>query len=191
MRAQDQDGPPAGWVANGNVLVPSPLVAAYAARRQVVKGVCRSKPCNRRIELDPLTMCGEGLGRLTMEQVQQLWRCNRLGGCAMEFRAERPEAPLVLGQFIGKPNVRLRLKCRGDRCKFFRVWRVEEMIAGLQKRGQGGNSTPVSELGAMMTTPCPLCKKANWTADVLWIETDTMGWRASGEGSFDRIAEGG
>ena len=93
--------------------------------------------------------------------------------------------PLVLGQFVGRPNVRLRLKCRGDRCKFHRLWRVEEMIAGLEKRGQGGARTEVDGLGSKMTTACPMCKRVNWTAEILWVNTDTMGWKARGERSFE------
>ena len=46
---------------------------------------------------------------------------------------------------------------------------------------------PADALGAMMTTPCPLCNKASWTAEVLWMDTSTMGWKATGERSFDRL----
>jgi len=90
-----------------------------------------------------------------MRQVQALWLCHRIDGCRLDFHAEKPLVPLTLGQFVGRPNVRVRLKCRGDRCKFHRLWRVEEMIAGLEKRGQGSSGTEVDGLGAKMTTACP------------------------------------
>jgi hypothetical protein len=35
-----------------------------------------------------------------------------------------------------------------------------------------------------MTTACPLCKKVNWTAEILWVRTDSMGWKTSGERTF-------
>jgi len=184
------DGPPRGWTLSGGVVAPGDRVADFAARQQRVKGVCRAKGCSRRVELEPAALCGAGLGLLGMMAIQKTWRCQRLDGCNLDFHATPPEVPLRLGQFIGRPNVRLRLKCRQDRCKFFRVWRVEEMIAGLQKRGQDGAATEVDALGAMMTTPCPLCKKASWTAEVLWADTSTMGWKAMGERSFDRLAGG-
>ncbi len=72
---------------------------------------------------------------------------------------------------------------RGDRCTFHRLWLVEEMIAGLEKRGQGSR-TEVDELGAKMTTACPTCKRVSWAADILWVSTDT--W-AGGRAASDRL----
>lgn len=184
------DGPPPGWVSHSGAIEPAPRVADYAARLQVVKGVCRATGCNRRVELEPKALCGAGLGLVSMDQVKNLWRCHRIDGCALDFHNEPPLNPLRLDHFLGRPNVRLRLRCRGDRCKFFRVWRVEEMIAGLTKRRQGDGRTEVEKLGAMMTTACPLCKRSNWTADVLWVSTDTMGWKALGEQTFDQREAG-
>ncbi|MDB5480482.1 MAG: hypothetical protein JWO83_1535 [Caulobacteraceae bacterium] len=125
-----------------------------------------------------------------MRQVQALWRCQRVEGCGLDFHKEKPLNPLILGQFVGRPNVRVRVRCRGDRCKFHRLWRIEEMIAGLEKRGQGGARTEVDGLGAKMTTPCPMCKRVNWGAEILWVNTDTMGWKARGERSFEPGAPG-
>jgi hypothetical protein len=124
-----------------------------------------------------------------MRQVQGLWRCQRLDGCGLDFHNEPPLHPLRLDQFVGRPNVRVRLRCRGDRCKFFRVWRVEEMIAGLVKRRQGDDRTEIEALGKKMTAACPL-KRVNWTAEVLWVSTDTMGWKALGERSFEQRGAG-
>ena len=180
------DGPPPGWVSHSGVVEPAETVAAYAARGQAVKGACRSSGCNRRVELDPKALCGVGLGQLSMRKVQGLWRCQRLDGCGLEFRNEPPLHPLRLDQFVGRPNVRVRLRCRGDGCKFFRVWRVEEMIAGLTNRRQGDDRTEIEALGKKMTAACPLCKRVNWTAEVLWVSTETMGWKALGERSFEQ-----
>ena len=72
----------------------------------------------------------------------------------------------------------------------FRMWRVEEMIAGLEKRSRGGDRTEVEALGGMMSSACPICKKVNWTAEVLWIDTGTMGWKSMGERSFERLEAG-
>ena len=41
------------------------------------------------------------------------------------------------------------------------------MMAGLEKRGQGGARTEVDSLGAKMTSACPMCKRVNWTAEIL------------------------
>ncbi len=98
---------------------------------------------------------------------------------------EPPLAPLMLGMFVGKPNVRVRVRCRRERCTFFRIWTVEEMIAGLAKRGHDGRRTEVERLGSMMTAPCTVCKRVNWGAEILWVNTDTVCWRALGERSFE------
>ena len=64
------------------------------------------------------------------------------------------------------------------------------MIAGLEKRGQGDGRTEVDSLGAMMTSACPLCKKVNWAAEIHWVDTSTMGWKALGERTFEPGAPG-
>ena len=66
-----------------------------------------------------------------------------------------------------------------------------KVIAGLQKRRKGDGHTEVAALGALMSGPCPACKKSNWVAEMLYVDTGTMGWRALGEKSFDSIPAGG
>lgn len=181
------DAPPPGWVSHSGVLEPAPRVGDYAARGQVVKGVCRANGCFRRVELDPKELCGQGLGAITMDQVKRLYRCARLDGCSIDYHNEPPAARLRLDQFVGLPNVRVRLRCRRAGCKFFRVWRVEEMIAGLTKRQQGGSHTEIDALGPMMTSACPLCHRTNWGAEILWADTSTVGWRTMGERYFEGV----
>ena len=60
------------------------------------------------------------------------------------------------------------------------------MIAGLVKRGEEGGQTGADELGAKMRSACPKCKRVAWTAEVMWVNTDTMGWKALGERPFER-----
>lgn len=185
------DGMPPGWVSLNGIVEAADAVGAYAARLQPIKGVCRGNGCFRRVELDPGELCAKGLARLSMRQVERWYRCQRLEGCGLEFHAERAGNPLRLEQFIGRPNVRVRVSCRGSGCRYFRVWRVEEMIAGLQKRKAGDGRTEVDKLGGLMSQPCPLCKKVNWTAAILWVSVDTMGWRQLGERSFDKVEKAG
>jgi hypothetical protein len=67
---------------------------------------------------------------------------------------------------------------------------VEQVIAGLETRKKGGGRTEVTALGALMSGPCPACRTSNWVAEVLYVDTETMGWRALGEKSFDSIPKG-
>jgi hypothetical protein len=142
------------------------------------------------VDLEPKALSAIGLGLLSMTVVSRMWQCQRPDGCRLDYHDTTPEVPLRLSHFVRRPNVRVRLRCRGQGCTFCRVWRVEEMIAGLKKRGQGGEATEIAALGKMMSGPCPLCKKADWTGEVLWVDTATMGWKVNGERSFDRLETG-
>jgi hypothetical protein len=182
-----RDGLPPGWTSINGIVGPGARVADFAAGGQAVKGVCRSQRCFRRVELDPNAISKSGLAALSMSQVQRLWMCQRLDGCGLDFPPEAPALPLRLELFVGRPNIRLRLRCRGGGCKFFRLYVVEQIIAGLARREKGGGHTEVSALGALMTTACPTCGKTNWAAEILHVDTGAMGWRALGERSFDSI----
>jgi len=184
------DGPPAGWVSITGVLAPGVSVAAYAARQQPVKAVCRTKGCYRRLDLDPTELCGERLGPFPMEKIKRLYECRRWNGCGLDFHDEPAQRKLRLEEFTGRPNVRLRLRCRSGSCKFFRVWLVEEMIEALRKRKAGSGATEIEGLGKMMTTACPLCKKVNWLAEILWANMNTVGWKQLGERSFNHMEPG-
>jgi len=184
------DGLPEGWTSENGVVTASGTIAAYAARLQLVKGACREKGCSRRIEIDARHLCGRGLGRLSMQQIQDLYRCHRIDErCAIQWHAEPAQNPLRLGALVGKPNVRVRVRCRGNECKYFRVVRVEEMIAGLMKRKQGDEKTDVDALPKLMTSGCPICHKTNWAVEVLYVSTQTMGWRQMGERSFESATQ--
>ncbi len=182
------DDPPAGWTASDNVLRPGSRVCDFAARGQTLIGVCSAQDCRRRTTLAPDALLRIGAPGLDMARVKRLWACQRLDGCSMSWHNEPPTNPLRLGHCRGKPYVRLKVRCRGNGCRYYRVYRAEEMIEGLRKRGVGDADAEIFTLGARMTSGCPLCKKANWTVDVLWLNTDTTGWKQIGERWFDEIA---
>jgi len=179
-----RENPPPGWISANGVLEPASQVAAFAARGQVVRGRCESKECARKVRIDPNDLCGKGQGLLKMRQIEQLHRCQRLDGCSLIFYADPSTPPLHLEWLTGRANVRIRLRCRGAGCKFARVWVVETMIEGLKKAGKGHGGTEVQALGKLMTQPCPVCRKVNWTADVLWANTETAAWRQSGAETY-------
>lgn len=186
------DGLPQGWTSTSGIVEPAETVAAYAARRQAVKGACKIRGCYRRLALDPMQLCGKGFGRLTMTRVQRFFECNRPDeDCALDWHKEPAGIPLTLGAFIGKPNIRVRVRCRGNGCRFFRVWKVEEMIAGLIKRKQGDERTEIDKLPAMMTSGCSLCGKSNWAVEVLYVNPQTVGWKQLGERAFDSATQSG
>jgi hypothetical protein len=189
ISAMGTDRPLSGWISLSGVLSPGQTVAAYAARGQRVKGACRATGCSRRVDIDPRTLAGEGYTKVHMTRLRDLWRCHRLDGCQLSFYDDRPDFPLRLGHLVGKPHVRLRARCRRDGCKYFRVWLVEQIITGLAARNVGDERTEVAAVGGLMKTPCPMCKRVNWAADVLWANTESVGWRVDPEGTFARVAK--
>ena len=60
----------------------------------------------------------------------------------------------------------------------------------VERRCSGGERTESDKLAAEMSSGCPHCKKSNWVADVLWANTDTVGWTAQGAAYFDRYETG-
>jgi hypothetical protein len=181
------DHPPAGWVSLGGVLEPGSRVADYAARCQRVKGTCRAHGCHRRIDLDPKALCATGYGAVNMRRIRDLWRCHQLDGCELTFYDDTPDNPLRLGHLEGLLHVRVRVRCRADKCRYLRAWRAEEMVKALTERGAGDERTEIVQLAGLMKSPCPLCARCNWTVDVLWANTDSVGWRQGGGKVFDRI----
>lgn len=179
-----------GWKTFDGVLTPRPEVAAYAARGQTVKGVCREKGCFRKVEISPRQLCGQGMGLIQMKKVQSLYRCSRLDGCGLQFHDEPLHPRLTLGMLMGKSHVRVRVRCAAGACKFLRVWTAEEIVASLAKKGKDGTGADIHTLGQLMTTPCKVCKKVNWNADVLWSDTTAMGWRQQGEAVFNKYKYG-
>ena len=183
----DGDCPP-GWGVFDGVLVPDVRVAAHAARGQSVKGICNHGGCRRSLTLDPEKLCRQGLGQLAMRDVQQLARCQLIGGCSMDFHAQPAERPLRLEQLVGKPNVKVRLRCRGDGCRFFRVHLVEAIIEGLVWRRQGNGLLEVEALAGKLTSACPRCGKVNWAVEIVWSGRDPAGYKTDRDRTLERLA---
>jgi hypothetical protein len=122
-----------------------------------------------------------------MRRIRDLWRCHQLDGCELTFYDDTPDNPLRLGHLEGLLHVRVRVRCRADKCRYLRAWRAEEMVKALTERGAGDERTEIVQLAGLMKSPCPLCARCNWTVDVLWANTDSVGWRQGGGKVFDRI----
>ena len=176
-----------GWVSFCGVLERDQRVVGYRARRVSIKGLCNgSKGCRRTVHLEPTELCQAGLGELAMKQVQDLWKCSRVDGCRIDWHVVGEERLVRLSDLLGRPNVRIRIRCKSDNCPYVRTWKVEEFIAGLEKRQQGSDHTSTDQLTQKMTRACPRCKRVQWAVEVLWANTDTMNWKMQGERSLDR-----
>lgn len=179
--------PPDGWVAMDDTLVPAKTIAGYAARGEELQGGCQAHGCRRRCWIDPHARYEVRLRDLPLATLQNLFRCNRLDGCGFAFTAPRSDQSVRLADLYGRPNVRIRIRCRS--CGWTRSPRPEEVAGVLARSKTGGAHTRVHAApAAMAAKPCPACKKADWSAEVVWLRTDTAIWRAKGESLFDGLA---
>ncbi len=165
---------PAGWVAQDGLLTPDVSISGYLARGQEVKGVCDQRDCRRRCQIDLPRLAARGFGALPLTTVQGFLRCHSLAGCGLDFH-EDPKAGLPLRALLGRSHVKIRIKCAG--CGFFRVTRVEGLIAKLSATRPMADSLMTSEVPSQITGPCKTCKKSAWRVDVLWPALNSEGQR--------------
>lgn len=184
-RNRNGQGQP-GYIEFCGTIQPGETITDHALRGQALKAICRAEGCYRRLNLDPVHLRRCGLGALTARKVQALFHCHRIDrSCGLDWLLERPAFPLALAPFMGLQHVRLRLACGTDRCPSQKVFRVEEVVAGLKARGQGDEGTTVDLVGSMMTTACPTCGKAAWSASLICADRNSLGWHQRGERVFD------
>jgi hypothetical protein len=67
------------------------------------------------------------------------------------------------------------------------MYKVEQVIAALERRKKGGGRTEVAALGALMSSPCTACRKTHWAAEICHVDSTTMVWRALGESYFESL----
>ena len=133
--------PPDGWVAMDDTLVPAKTIAGYAARGEELQGGCQAHGCRRRCWIDPHARYEVQLRNLPLATLQNLFRCNRLDGCGFAFTGPRQDQSVRLADLYGRPNVRIRIRCRS--CGWTRSPRPEE-VAGVLSRSRTGGPYPGS-----------------------------------------------
>ncbi len=166
--------PPLGYQAASGVLEPSDTVGGFLARHDTVRGQCQSQDCKRTCHINLPLLAARGLAAMQISVIKQLWRCHALGDCSLDFRVESGPG-LPLEALLGRPHVSIRWKCRG--CKFFRTSLPDRVIASLEAKKLGGGGTPIRDLGKLIKGPCQACGKSNWDIDVLWPNTESVGYR--------------
>ena len=167
--------PPTGWLADSGVLQPDMTVGGFWARKQRIHGLCGTKDCRRRCEVDCENLVGRGLGRLSITDVKALLRCHRLGGCSIDFQVDRDGGQLPLRSLLGLSYVRIRFVCRS--CGFFRVATPDAVIKKLKEKGRGGEQTSTTDIAATIKEPCKQCKNVAWEVQVLWPNEASAGFR--------------
>lgn len=136
------DKPPPGWRVSDGTLRPDITVAGHLARLEEVKGVCHTRDCRRRCEVDLKRLCDRGFGALPITEAQRFLKCLRFDGCALDFHSEG-RASLPLSALVGRSHVRIRIRC--DACRFHRVTTPEALIAKLTKDGVHGSDVELSD----------------------------------------------
>lgn len=171
----DPHKPPAGWHIASGILQVDRTVRGYYTRRQDVVGRCHARDCRRTLHLDIKRIHADGLGALTIDKVKQLFKCQRLDGCALVFHDDLKGESLKVGALLRRPAVGLALRCAG--CKAVRKIAPEHMIARLQAEGKGGADTEVRDLAGLLSGSCKACGKVAWNVQVAWPDPQTWGGR--------------
>lgn len=164
--------PPAGWlIAHGGEFSPDLTVAGYFARRREVRGLCRQRDCRRSCDIDCERLTHQGLGALRVHELKPLFKCGRLGGCALEFH-EQYGIELSLSMLAKLEPVYLRITCA--KCRKPRLARPAAVIARLIAEGTGGHDTPLEKLAGLIRGPCPACETKRWEVAAFWLDKNRL-----------------
>jgi hypothetical protein len=154
-------------IAHGGELSPDLTVAGYLARRREVRGVCRQRDCRRSCEIDCARLAQQGLGALRVHELKPLFKCARLGGCALEFH-EQYGHELTLAVLARLERVHLRISCA--KCRKPKLVRPAAVVARLIEEGTGGHDTPLEKLAGLIRGACPACQTKRWEVAAFWLD---------------------
>jgi hypothetical protein len=157
--------PPPGWLVFNGVLTADASVAGYLARGREVRGQCYDRACRRWCVVELEKLAGLHVSRLRISDLKPLLRCNRLGGCAIDFH-ESGGTEIALSMLTNRPYVGVRIECQ--LCRRASVALAEAVIGKLKAAGTGDGATLVSKLSELIGGPCGKCQKKRWSVDVLW-----------------------
>ncbi|MDB5432383.1 MAG: hypothetical protein JWP35_3499 [Caulobacter sp.] len=144
-------------------------------------GICRWYDCRRRVSPDLGKWVERGYGQALVSDMVRMLRCNRVDtDCGLMFDPEPPAVTLRLSQLTWKANVRLRFSCAAVACKATRFATAEAVMDQLRRQGHRNADFRVEELASLMKGACRTCKGTAWSVDVMWANTNTMGWRSGG-----------
>lgn len=167
--------PPRGWTALSGYLEPDQTVFGFMARADEVRGNCHHRDCKRHISIDFTELAAKGFGRVHVNAVERLLRCNCLDGCSLDFHVKKGPG-LSLSSLLGHAHVSIRFRCRA--CKLHRTALPDAVIAKLRAGGPETKAcNTVEGLAAVTKSPCPNCKKVDWQIDVLRPNVNTVGYR--------------
>lgn len=169
-----EDIPPEGWTAFNGVLRPDRTVDGYVARLQEVRGHCYFRECKRSCRFELQRMQAAGWGRIDIGLIQKFYRCQRPDGCGLEYSEEPRTGSLPLRALLGRSHVSAKIAC--ESCKFFRRVSIEGLIKKLRAEGVGDEATSFTEVAPLIKGACK-CGRKSWKVEILWPNTDTLGWR--------------
>jgi|GEM_PF-4531294 len=113
----------------------------------------------------------QGLGALRVHELKPLFKCGRLGGCALEFHEQYGHV-LTLSSLARSPSVHLRIVCA--KCRKPKLAKPAAVIARLTAEGTGGHETPLDQLAALIRGPCPSCQAKRWEVAAFWLDPNRL-----------------
>lgn len=156
-----------GWTRGSEGrLEPVQTVAGCIARGVVIAGRCsKHDDCSRRVRVDLRFWAAHGFELMAWSDLAQQFKCGRLGGCALDLKAEYPGGvPLVA--LAEKPDHWVEFFCQAcRRCGYKDL--ASRLLAGMRRRGR-----PEAETAGIVTVarmlrlscPCRPHRHATWYA---------------------------
>jgi hypothetical protein len=188
--------PPPGWAIANGALAEIRSVVGYMQRDCQVRGNCSLRECRRSVFLEWPDLVRRGQALLQVQEVQDAFRCSRIGRCAITW-IEEPTRKVTLGDLAGRDHIAVQLRCIGPKCGSAHVTTVATMIARLRAQGAGGPETDAMRLSDSIPSPCSKCGGRFWRTEILWHNPDdpkSPSWledvtRRRDEAKFRRAAE--
>jgi hypothetical protein len=157
--------PPKGWTIDAGYIAEVSTVLGYYQRRCNVVGRCQTQECRRTYRFEYDRLLKQGLADVSAAQIMRALRCNKLDGCAMEFR-EEPSLTITLGQLAGMANVGALVRCMG--CGGKRMTTPAALLRQLVEHGKADAATSIKNIGKLITGPCAKCNASRWDVMFPW-----------------------
>jgi hypothetical protein len=129
------------------------------------------------MHLDFTRMVEHGLGRVPVYMLKPLFRCGRMGSCALDYY-ERHGVEFTLSDLAGLDHVGVRIGC--GHCKKSGTYKAADVAAKLKAEESGGMETKVDQLAGLVKGACPKCKARRWEVAIMWHNRGAVpSWRVA------------
>ncbi len=149
----------AGWLWNGERLVPDDSVSGCLHRGMELTGRCWGGDCTRRLTVDLHAWSSMGYSKMHIQELRGHYECRRQPECGLRWSETYPKG-LPLQLYVGDAGVELQVQC--DACKFAKAYDALALIRRLSLSGLGDGNLGVNVAGRAIRGQCSHCGARKW-----------------------------